>query len=111
MPIRYTASNLNTAGTFYLPTRTTNADMEEVETLTEVHRLRGEFLPSPGRERMRAEQIDAEPRAMFVMRYRSWVTTNHVVDIRGEIYEIHSIVDVDGRRRYLELILTKRRFQ
>ena len=111
MAIRYTGSDLRDRATIYRAYRTTNADMEEIEALSEVTTARGMFIPMTGRETMRAEQIEAEPRAMFVLRYRDWMTTNHVIGLRGELYEIHSVVDVEARRQYQELVLTKRRLQ
>jgi SPP1 family predicted phage head-tail adaptor len=66
------------------------------------------YAPQTGRETMRAESVSGEARAMFVIRFRSWLTTDHVITIRGTIYEIHSIVDVEGRRRFQELIISER---
>lgn len=106
--MKYTASDLKERGTLSAVETTTNEDFEEVEQLVDVATVWGRYIPQPGREAMRAEQVTPEPRAMWVMRYRDWVTERHVVTIRGRVYEIHSVVDVEGQKRFLELVLTRR---
>ena len=108
MAISYSASNLHEQAVISSLTPSTNDDFEEVVTVNQVATVRGMFAPMSGREMMRAEQITPEQRAMFVIRYRDWLTTNHVLTIRSVVYEIHSIVDVEGRRRFQELIITQR---
>jgi len=105
--MRYSASHLRERATLKKVTTTVNDDFEEVTELQAVAQVWGEYIPQAGREAMRAEQVTPEPRALWVMRYRDWVTEHHVIEIRGQTYVIHSVVDVGGRRRYLELVLTK----
>ena len=108
MAIRYSASNLHEQAVIKSLSPSTNDDYEETVTLVDVATVRGMFAPMSGRETMRAEQVSAEPRAMFVIRYRDWLTTDHVIEIRSTIYEIHSVVDVSGRRRFQEIVITER---
>lgn len=109
MAIRYSASDLREQATIMSLTTTTNADFEETVALVEEAAVRCLLLPQTGRERIRAEKIEGEPRAMLVIRYRPWLTTDHVVVIGAVTYEIHSLVDVEGRRRFHELVLTERK--
>jgi len=108
MAIRYTASDLHEQAVISSLTVSTDSDFQETVELVTVTTVRGKFVPQPGRETMRAEQITQEPRAMFVIRYRDWLTENHVITIRSTVYEIHSIVDVEGRRRFQELVISER---
>lgn len=106
--MRYSASHLREPARIYSVTTGVNDDFEEVDVLTLEAEVRGDYVPQPGRETLRAEQVTAEPRALFVIRYRDWVTEHHRIEIRGMMHAIHSVVDVGGRRRYLELVLTKK---
>jgi len=104
--VKYTASDLRQPATIYAVSSSTDADMQETKSLGSPVAVRGLYLPQPGREVMRSETVDSEAPAMFVIRYRSWLTADHVVVIRGVAYEIASIQDVEGRIRYQEMLIT-----
>lgn len=107
MAVKYSASDLRRAATIYEKSFETDTDFEEVTTLVNPIEVRGKLMPVPGRERMRANQLAGEPKAMFVIRERDWLTDDHILVIAGKYYEIHSIVDVEGRFRFQELLITE----
>lgn len=104
--ISYSASDLRERATIKSVSSATDENFEEVATLAEVQTLWCMFAPQAGRETMRADQLRAEGRALLVTRYRSWITTNHIIQVRGVIYEIHDVIDVEGRRRFQELVVS-----
>ena len=106
MAVRYSASDLRRAATIYSKTYDLDDDFEERTTLQAIADVRGKLVPMPGRERMRADQLAETPNAMFVVRRRDWLTEDHVIGIGGKIYEIHSIVDVEGRFRFQEILIS-----
>lgn len=108
MAIKYTASDLRERVVIGEITYTTNDDYERVATVEERATVWAMLAPQSGRETMKGEQITPEPRALLVVRFRDWVTTNHIIILRGKTFEIHSIVDADGRRRFLELVISER---
>ena len=65
----------------------------------------GGMMPMPGRELIRADAVDSVDRRLFVIRFRSAITTDHIVLIKGQFFEIESLVEVEGKRGFLELII------
>jgi SPP1 family predicted phage head-tail adaptor len=53
---------------------------------------------------MRGRQLEAGTRAVFRVRYRSGYNTQMQVVYEGENYGITHINQVDGLRRYIDLI-------
>lgn len=64
-----------------------------------------EFRPVSGVESMRGQQVEANMRAKFVVRYREGYETNMRVVYEGREYGITFVNPVEGGRRYLELVV------
>lgn len=113
--MKYAASDLREPAVIRLPGFTAadaSTNFEEVATYGPEIPVRGLYLPMTGREKMRSEQITPERTAMFVIRGpRKWLNETYVIFVRGLCYEIHSVTDVQGRQRYLELVISEKEDQ
>ena len=63
-----------------------------------------QFLPTGGNESMRGRQLEAGTKAIFRVRYRSGYVPEMKVVYDGTSYGITYVNQVDGLRRYLELV-------
>jgi SPP1 family predicted phage head-tail adaptor len=64
-----------------------------------------EFKPTGGTESMRGEQLEANVKGIFRVRYRSGYTTQMKVIYNGTSYGILYVNPVDGGRRYIDLMV------
>lgn len=64
-----------------------------------------EFMPVAGNESLRGGQVEANIRAKFVVRYRDGYTTQMKVVHNGTSYGILYVNEVEGGRRYIELMV------
>lgn len=63
-----------------------------------------EFIPTGGNETMRGRQLEAGTKAIFRVRYRSGYTPEMRIQYDGTNYGITYVNQVDGLRRYIELV-------
>lgn len=59
------------------------------------------LIPLSGRELLAAEAIKSEVNVEIHLRYRSDVTAQQRFVVDGANYNIHAVLDEDGRRRHL----------
>lgn len=64
-----------------------------------------EYCPVGGTESMRGDQLEANVRAKFIVRYRDGYTTQMKVVHNGTRYGILYVNEVEGGRRYIELMV------
>ena len=64
-----------------------------------------EFCPVNGNENMRGNQLEANIRAKFVVRYRDGYNSQMRIMKDGTPYGILYVNEVEGGRRYLELLV------
>ncbi len=63
--------------------------------------------PTTGREYEEAQKLRAETTWKITMRYSDAVKSNFKVLVRGQVLNIESVLDVNGRRERLQLICTE----
>ncbi|MCR9240347.1 MAG: phage head closure protein [Rhodobiaceae bacterium] len=71
------------------------------ESWTEVATLWAAMHQKSGREREAADRLGAHATTDFTIRYRSGVTTDMRFRLGARHFNIRSVLDVDGRRRWL----------
>jgi SPP1 family predicted phage head-tail adaptor len=60
--------------------------------------------PLQGDERLRAQQLQSRVTHKIVLRYRPDIRTSHRVNFNGRIFNIRSVINLDERSRWLELM-------
>lgn len=65
-----------------------------------------QFIPTGGNESMRGRQLEAGTKAIFRVRYRVGYVPEMRIQYDGTNYGITYINQVDGLRRYIELVCT-----
>lgn len=66
-----------------------------------------QVLPLRGREFFAAKQVNADIEAKIVMRYRTDVTTKMRCLHGTDEYYVYSIINLDQRERFLQLMCTR----
>jgi SPP1 family predicted phage head-tail adaptor len=64
-----------------------------------------QFIPVSGNETMRGRQLEVGTKAIFRVRYRAGYRPDMRISYGGEYYGITYVNQVDGLRRYLELMV------
>ena len=80
------------------------AETESWTTLADMP-VWAEVRPAAGREFFDAQQIIAEAKVVFRIRFRSDVDHKMRVNYDGNLYDIHSIAEID-RRKALDIMTT-----
>jgi SPP1 family predicted phage head-tail adaptor len=83
-----------------------NALGEESGTWSSLDELFAFVEPLRGREYFAAAAMQDTTDTRFVIRFRDDVTTQMRVMWRGKPYDITSAIDVEAKRKYLELLAT-----
>ena len=65
----------------------------------------GYMKPLSGSERLYAERLDAQARNRLIIRYRTGLTESHRAVIDGRAYNIRALLDLESRKRWLEVDL------
>lgn len=73
-------------------------------TFVDAFQIYASIIPEKSWERMANEAVHAATRYLVSVRYRSDITTENRILYRGKILDIESCVDIDGRRREMEII-------
>lgn len=60
-----------------------------------------------GRERFEADRIESPVQYRAVIRFRDDVETRHRVLYNGRAHDIRAVIDIEERRKWLELDLTR----
>ena len=82
-------------------------DGAEVEQWLPAFTTAGELLEFRGREYLAAREVHSEVVAKLTIRYRAEIDPlRWRVTVDGTTYDIEHVVDLAGRRRYLELLLS-----
>jgi SPP1 family predicted phage head-tail adaptor len=63
-----------------------------------------QFIPTGGNESMRGRQLEAGTKAIFRVRFRTGYTPEMRVLYDGTYYGITYVNQIDGLRRYIELV-------
>ena len=91
-----------------LQTKTTATDEFGGDVFTwedTVTGVRCKKTPLSGKERMQSKAEYSEITTRFRLRYRTGITpAMRIVESTGEVHEIISVVDIDGRKRELEIL-------
>ena len=69
-----------------------------------VARVWAAIEPLRGTERLRAQQLDDTVTHKILLRYRADIRAEHRVTFRGRVFNIRSIVNLEERNRWLELL-------
>lgn len=98
--------NLNRRVT--LQTRSaTRVDGERAQTWTTLADVWAEVLPLSGRELELAQAINAEVSHQVTVRYRTGVDTSIRILYQGRHLAVKSVVDVDGRHVWLQMLCSE----
>lgn len=90
--------------TFLQKTTGTDPDGYPTETWEPVLYTWAEVKPIAGREYFTAAAVQAEHQVRFTMRYRKDVTSDMRLRYDGQDYEIKAILDLGGRRTWLQVM-------
>lgn len=108
MPRQVTSSTMRTQIVLQSPASAPNSRGEMITSYTDAATVWAEATPVRARDVFEAGKEQLPVDTVFRVRYRAGVTAAWRVRWRGENYELHGEpVDVDGRRRTLELAAIK----
>lgn len=82
----------------------TDPDGYSTEAWAPVTAVWAEVKPIAGREYFQAAAVQAEHQVRFTMRYRKDITPDMRLQYDGQDYEIKAILDLGGRRTWLQVI-------
>lgn len=71
---------------------------------TTVAKVWAAIRPLSGIERLRAQQLEEPVTHKIVLRYRADIRADHRVNFKGRIFNIRSVINVEERNRWLELM-------
>lgn len=74
------------------------------ETWQDIATVWANIKPLRGREFFQAQQIQSEVTHKITIRYRNDIDETCRVKYNGQIFDIKSIIDIDNRHRFLELM-------
>lgn len=60
--------------------------------------------PLSGKERLTAEQVQADVTHRIIMRYRGEFDPTYRISFRGRVFHVESVINRDERNRSLELL-------
>jgi SPP1 family predicted phage head-tail adaptor len=98
------AGDLNLRIILQIPTISRGTDGAEIKTFITHATVWASKKHKTSREFYSSQKINAEITDLFVIRYRSGVTTRMRVSFDGKYYDILGADDPDGRRRELQLL-------
>jgi SPP1 family predicted phage head-tail adaptor len=82
-----------------------NGGFDETWTAISGAPTRGMFKPMSGGEVWQAQRQSAESKNRLVVRYFSGITAADRVKVRGRVYAITYVPDIDARDKWLEIDL------
>lgn len=82
----------------------TDPDGYPIEEWVPVSYIWAEVKPIAGREYFQAAAIQAQHQVRFTMRYRKDITSDMRLQYDGQEYEIKAILDLGGRRTWLQIM-------
>lgn len=82
----------------------TDADGYPTEEWVAVTTVWAEVKPIAGQEYFAAAAVQAEHQVRFTMRYRKDITPDMRLQYDGQEYEIKAILDLGGRRTWLQVM-------
>ena len=104
-PDSFRVGSLRHRCTIYNPTETQDDAGQPVVTWTAfLENEPCQFMPLSGVESMRGRQYEDGTKAVFRVRYRSGYSPLQKITYNGTDYGITYVNDVDGLRRYVELV-------
>lgn len=89
---------------FLKKTYTRDSEGMTVETWQDVATVWASYEPISGREYFAAAAVNAENTARFRIRYYKDISPDMRVLFDGRTFDIKSVIDVQGRRREMELM-------
>lgn len=90
------------------PTVAQNTVGELVTTWTTIATVPAEVLDLRGREYLTAREAHAETTTKITLRYRDDLTRLWRVKHGARVFDVEAVVDLQGRRRVLELMCKER---
>jgi len=67
-----------------------------------------DVIPISGREYFTAKSVHADVTHKFRIRYQSGITPKHRISYDSRVFDIRDVIDVDARKRTLEMIAIER---
>jgi SPP1 family predicted phage head-tail adaptor len=83
---------------------TTDEVGNQIETWIDYQTVWAAMAPISGREYYAASQINAEVSSKFLFRYLPEITPDMRILFGSRVFEVVSVMDVEGRKRLLELL-------
>jgi len=80
--------------------RTPNTFGEPVLSWSDVVTVWGDVQDLAGAELWRAQQVQSEATVKVTTRYLGWLTPVHRLVTDGKTYQVESVVNPDGRKRF-----------
>ena len=106
-PSSFAVGSMRQRCTIKTPTETLDSAGQPVVTWsTFLENEPCQFVPTGGTESMRGRQYTDCTRAVFRVRYRAGYSPLQKITYNGTDYGITYVNDVDGLRRYIELVCT-----
>jgi len=84
---------------------TIDPDGYPIETWVAAATVWASVEPIAGREYFQAAAVQAQHQVRFTMRYRKDITPAMRLRWDGEDYEIKAVIDLEGRRRWLQIMV------
>jgi len=84
---------------------TIDPDGYPIETWEPLYSAWAKVEPISGREYYQAAAVQAQHQVRFTMRYRKDITPAMRLRWDGEDYEIKAVIDLEGRRRWLQIMV------
>ena len=73
-------------------------------TPTTVAKVWAAIQPLRGAERLKAQQLEESITHKITIRYRTGISPSQRVNFKGRIFNIRSVINVEERNRWLELL-------
>lgn len=102
-----TSGMLRTTGSLQRLERAPNGSGGFDDTWTEYATPRMKVVPMSGGEKLHSNRLDATGMARVYMRYRSDIVESDKLTIEGNDHQIRSIVDIELRHKWLELMIER----
>jgi SPP1 family predicted phage head-tail adaptor len=94
--------------TLEAPVRTEGEGGTVTVTWNPVATLSASVIPLSGRELVRADGIGARVTHEIIVRYQEDLAPAMRITAGGRIFDIHAVLDEDGRRRWLKCLCEER---
>ncbi len=95
--------------TIEMPVRVLTEGGAAQETWLPLDTVFAELVPRDGRERIRADQVDAEITHIVRMRYRNDLHADMRLAMSDRTFDVHAVINEGEESRWLRLLCVERR--